>query len=210
MILKQLRLTSNIEKIITNCYIVQDEQSKETMVIDPAGEVEKIIELLNILNSKLKYIYLTHCHGDHIGGVEAFKKDFPDAKVVACADEKELLSNGDLNSSAEMFGHPVTIDADIYVRDKDKLDVGDMTLNIMQTPGHTTGGICIYVPGVLFSGDTLFCRSIGRTDFYGGDFRQLINSIKDKLFYLPDDTLVLPGHMGQTTIGDEKRGNPFV
>lgn len=84
------------------------------------------------------------------------------------------------------------------------------TLNIMQTPGHTTGGICIYVPGVLFSGDTLFCRSIGRTDFYGGDFRQLINSIKDKLFYLPDDTLVLPGHMGQTTIGDEKRGNPFV
>ena len=109
-----------------------------------------------------------------------------------------------------MFGHPVTVEADIWVRDNQELKVGDMTLTFLHTPGHTKGGMCIYTCGHLFSGDTLFRYSIGRTDFYGGDYRIIKNSIKDRLYVLPDDTAVLPGHMGATTIGDEKRGNPFV
>ena len=100
--------------------------------------------------------------------------------------------------------------ADIYVKDKETMKVGNMELTFIHTPGHTKGGMSIYTDGHLFSGDTLFCMSIGRTDFYGGDFREIINSIKDRLFVFPDDTVVLPGHMGPTTIGDEKRGNPFV
>ena len=105
---------------------------------------------------------------------------------------------------------PITVNVDKYVRDKESLKVGNAELTFMHTPGHTKGGMCISVGNVIFTGDTIFRFSIGRTDFYGGDFRTLINSIKDRLFYFPDDTVLLPGHMGHSTIGEEKRGNPFV
>ena len=193
-----------------NTYLAWDENTGKGFIVDPGGYEKQLTDDAAAANVDVKYIILTHGHGDHIGGVEGFKKDFPSAAVVACAQEAALLNDPVNNSSVEMFGRPVKVDADIYVSDKDDLKVGDLTLTFLHTPGHTPGGMCVYAAGCLFSGDTLFCRSIGRTDFYGGDFRQLINSIKDKLFYLPDDTLVLPGHMGQTTIGDEKRGNPFV
>ncbi len=193
-----------------NTYLAWDENTGKGFIVDPGGYEKQLTDDAAAANVDVKYIILTHGHGDHIGGVEEFKKDFPSAAVVACAQEAALLNDPVNNSSVEMFGRPVKVDADIYVSDKDDLKAGDLTLTFLHTPGHTPGGMCVYAEGCLFSGDTLFCRSIGRTDFYGGDFRQLINSIKDKLFYLPDDTLVLPGHMGQTTIGDEKRGNPFV
>ena len=193
-----------------NTYLAWDENTGKGFIVDPGGYEKQLTDDAAAANVDVKYIILTHGHGDHIGGVEGFKKDFPSAAVVACAQEAALLNDPVNNSSVEMFGRPVKVDADIYVSDKDDLKAGDLTLTFLHTPGHTPGGMCVYAEGCLFSGDTLFCRSIGRTDFYGGDFRQLINSIKDKLFYLPDDTLVLPGHMGQTTIGDEKRGNPFV
>ncbi len=193
-----------------NTYLAWDENTGKGFIVDPGGYEKQLTDDAAAANVDVKYIILTHGHGDHIGGVEGFKKDFPSAAVVACAQEAALLNDPVNNSSVEMFGRPVKVDADIYVSDKDDLKAGDLTLTFLHTPGHTPGGMCVYAAGCLFSGDTLFCRSIGRTDFYGGDFRQLINSIKDKLFYLPDDTLVLPGHMGQTTIGDEKRGNPFV
>ncbi|MEE0796357.1 MAG: MBL fold metallo-hydrolase [Anaerovoracaceae bacterium] len=193
-----------------NTYLAWDENTGKGFIVDPGGYEKQLTDDAAAANVDVKYIILTHGHGDHIGGVEEFKKDFPSAAVVACAQEAALLNDPVNNSSVEMFGRPVKVDADIYVSDKDDLKAGDLTLTFLHTPGHTPGGMCVYAAGCLFSGDTLFCRSIGRTDFYGGDFRQLINSIKDKLFYLPDDTLVLPGHMGQTTIGDEKRGNPFV
>ena len=116
--------------------------------------------------------------------------------------KKTALSQFDTNRKTGLIA--------MNLKDGDELTVGNMTLHILYTPGHTKGGISIYVNGHVFSGDTLFRYSIGRTDFYGGDFRVLMNSIKDKLFLLPDDTVVLPGHMGFTTIGDEKKGNPFV
>ena len=138
------------------------------------------------------------------------REDFPGAKIVAHEDEAEMLENPQYNLSLEVCGTPVSIKADIFVRDKDTLKVGNLELTFIHTPGHTKGGMCIYTAGHLFSGDTLFRQSIGRSDFYGGDYRALINSIKDRLYVFPDDTKVYPGHMGMTTIGDEKRGNPFV
>ena len=123
--------------------------------------------------------------------------------------------DGNLNGSAEMFGRPVAVGADLWVGNRESLRVGNININMtfFHTPGHTKGGMCIYIPGTpgyCFSGDTIFRYSIGRTDFYGGDFRILINSIKDVVFQLPDDTVLLPGHMDASTVGDEKRGNPFV
>ncbi len=193
-----------------NTYFAYDEETNKGFMVDPGGYDKRITDEVNSLGVELEYIILTHGHGDHIGGVEQFKADFPNAKVIAHDLEREMLQDARINSSMEIFMRPITIEADKYVRDRESLKVGNMELTFLHTPGHTKGGMCISVNNVIFSGDTIFRFSIGRTDFYGGDFRTLINSIKDRLFYFPDDTVLLPGHMGASTIGEEKRGNPFV
>ena len=192
-----------------NTYLAVDEKTNEGFIVDPGGYNKVLTKEVRDNDVKIKYIILTHGHSDHICGVNEHKAEFPDAKIVAYKDEEAMLENPNLNQSPG-FGVPYSTKADILV--SDELKVGDVTLKFIHTPGHTEGGMCIYVKEAkaLFSGDTLFRQSIGRTDFPGGSYKEIMDSIRKKLFLLPDDTNVFPGHMGTTSIGFEKENNPFV
>ena len=193
-----------------NTYLVCDETSRLGFIVDLGGYSRELKNIIEKNDIQIQYIVLTHGHGDHIGGVQEHLKDFPDAKVVCSRAEEKMLLDPELNEAHHFGPEKVSFKPDILVDDGDTLTVGNMTMKFIMTPGHTEGGMCILVDDVLFSGDTLFCRSIGRTDLAGGDFRTIMESIKKKLFLLPDETQVLPGHMGPTTIGFEKEHNPFV
>ena len=194
-----------------NTYLAVDEKTNEGFIVDPGGYNKVLTKEVRDNDVKIKYIILTHGHSDHICGVNEHKAEFPDAKIVAYKDEEAMLENPNLNQSPG-FGVPYSTKADILVSDGDELKVGDVTLKFIHTPGHTEGGMCIYVKEAkaLFSGDTLFRQSIGRTDFPGGSYKEIMDPIRKKLFLLPDDTNVFPGHMGTTSIGFEKENNPFV
>ena len=194
-----------------NTYLAVDEKTNEGFIVDPGGYNKVLTKEVRDNDVKIKYIILTHGHSDHICGVNEHKAEFPDAKIVAYKDEEAMLENPNLNQSPG-FGVPYSTKADILVSDGDELKVGDVTLKFIHTPGHTEGGMCIYVKEAkaLFSGDTLFRQSIGRTDFPGGSYKEIMDSIRKKLFLLPDDTNVFPGHLGTTSIGFEKENNPFV
>ncbi len=194
----------------TNCYLAYEEQTGDAVLFDPAGYSEQIANFIKENELKLHYVVLTHGHGDHIGGVERFMREFPDAKLVAGEMETSMLKSADMNFSSMVAGTPIELDPDLKVKDGDTVLAGALELRIIDTPGHTMGGISVLIGDALFSGDTLFRESIGRTDLQGGDYGTLINSVKNKLFVLPDDTNVYPGHMGTTTIGHEKERNPFV
>lgn len=194
-----------------NTYLAVDEKTNEGFIVDLGGYNKVLTKEVRDNDVNIKYIILTHGHSDHICGVNEHKAEFPDAKIVAYKDEEAMLENPNLNQSPG-FGVPYSTKADILVSDGDELKVGDVTLKFIHTPGHTEGGMCIYVKEAkaLFSGDTLFRQSIGRTDFPGGSYKEIMDSIRKKLFLLPDDTNVFPGHMGTTSIGFEKENNPFV
>lgn len=195
--------------LMVNTYLVYDE-NKNAFIVDPGGCDAPLVNFIKNEEIHPEYIVLTHGHCDHIGGIEGLKDIFPDIKVVAHSLERKMLLDPDQNSSTMFFGTPLSIQGDIYVEEGDELQVGDMKLRFIHTPGHSIGGMCIMADGICFSGDTLFQGSVGRSDLYGGDWDTLMASIKDKLYVLPDDTLVLPGHMGKTSIGYEKKYNAFV
>ena len=193
-----------------NTYLVVDENTKKGFIVDPGGYDPKMVNQIEENQYEILYVILTHGHGDHIGGVPAYLNHFPGSKLVAANAEKELLANPNLNFSEGICGTAVSLTADLYVIEGDTLSVGDLELKFIMTPGHTKGGMCILVGNSLFSGDTLFQSSVGRTDFPGGSFAELADSISKKLYTLPEETKVFPGHMGTTDIAFEKRNNPFV
>ena len=205
MILKQIKLKSNIDNIVTNCYIIKDEETNEVMVIDPGGETNKIVDMINILEGNLKYIYLTHCHGDHIGAVEELR-DKKGGKVLIHSDDYEGLKNPEINLTGFMSELPISIEADARVNDGDLLHVGKIEFRVIHTPGHTKGGSSLYSEKeqMLFSGDTLFKGMWGRTDLPTSSFEDIMKSINDKLLVLPDDTVVYPGHGIITKIIEEE------
>ena len=205
MILKRLKISTWIGDE-TNCYIVFDQESKETMVVDPAGDVDRIIEMINILQGNLKYIFLTHCHGDHIAGVKELREKMG-GKVLIHRLYVEGLNNKEINLTEFMDGLPeIEIDADSRLDDGDLIHVGNLEFKVIHTPGHTKGGCSLYLESekLLFSGDTLFRGTWGRTDLPTSDFRDIISSIINKLLVLPDDTIVYPGHGKSTMIENEK------
>ena len=194
MILKRIKVDTWIGDA-TNCYIITDEKSKEIMVIDPAGDVDKIEELINILGGKLKYIYLTHCHGDHILGVMDLKKRCG-GKILIHRYDAEGLNDKTINLSMYIDIPEIELEADSIVDDEDRIHLGDLEFKVIHTPGHTKGGSSLYCEKekCLFSGDTIFRGTWGRTDIPTSSMKDIMNSIIKKILVLPDDTIVYPGH----------------
>lgn len=204
MILKELKIDTWIGDP-TNCYIIVDEKTKETMVIDPAGDVEKIIELISIMKGKLKYIYLTHCHGDHIMGVTKLKERCG-GKVLIHRDDSEGLNNPKINLSPYIGVGEIELEADSRIDDGDLIHLGALEFEVLHTPGHTQGSTCLYCEKekCLFSGDTIFRGTWGRTDLPTSSRISIIKSIEQKIMVLPDETMVYPGHGMMTMLKDEK------
>ena len=204
----------------TNCYFVYRTGHPEAIVIDSADNGEKIADALERNGFQVEAVFLTHGHFDHIWGLDELKNAVNAAaeadglepvKVYAMEAEKELLRDAHKNVS-EQAGRPCITSADVYLKDGQELTLAGMQCKVIATPGHTVGGCCYYFEeaGFLVAGDTLFAESVGRTDFPTGSMSTLVRSIKDKLFVLPDDTKVYPGHGESTTIAHEKEYNSFL
>lgn len=192
----------------TNCYLVYNRQTKDGWIIDPADRASFIMEQCETIGIKPHAILLTHGHFDHMSAAKEVKEYF-NIPVYAGEKEKELLADAGMNLSSA-WATAVTMEADIWVKDNDIIELAGYSIVAMETPGHTPGGVCYYIPEeeILFSGDTLFCESLGRTDFPGSSTADILHSIREKLFLLPKDTHVYAGHMGPTTIGHESMYNP--
>ena len=191
-----------------NCYAVECKDG--VFLVDPGEYTEKLDLYVKQNSLNIKYILLTHLHFDHIRATTAIKKQCPNAKIVIHSLENEGLNNPQINLAA-YFGFEIdNIDVDVCCNDLQFFSMGETGIKVLHTPGHTVGGVCYIVEDNIFSGDTLFEGSVGRTDFPTGSMAILSRSIKNKLFVLPDNTRVYPGHGGSTTIDWEKENNPFV
>lgn len=203
----------------TNCYFLYRQGERLAVVVDPADRGRDIYDSLRRNGFSVAGILLTHGHFDHIWGLDGLRdaagaaaeaEGLEPVKAYACKAERELLKNAGMNVSRQA-GRACETYADVYVEDAEEITLAGMTCRVIATPGHTGGGCCYYFQeaGILVSGDTLFAGSVGRTDFPTGSMGTLVRSIKEKLFVLPEDTRVYPGHGESTTIGDEKKNNPF-
>jgi len=194
--------------LASNCYIVADEASKQGAIIDPADEAGNILSSVKELGLCVKYIILTHGHPDHIAALKEVK-EATGAEIMVHGDDADYPEQGAL-AFAFGFNCPTPPPPDRLLKDGDDIAIGNLRFTVIHTPGHTPGGTCLLGHGVLFSGDTLFNYGIGRYDLPGGDYAQLMDSLQARLMALPDDTIVYPGHGPRTTIGAERRNNPFL
>ena len=200
------RLT--VGELEENTYLIFDD-SKKGMIIDPGAEGRRILALIREKEVTIEYIINTHGHFDHTGA-NAFIKEETGALLAIHRDDKPLLE--DVSRQASLFGLGVTRspEPDLLLKDGDILKAGDMELNIIHTPGHTAGGICIKLENILFAGDTIFAGSVGRTDLPGGSYEKLMESILSNILNLSDDTIIYSGHGPKTTVGEERTHNPFL
>jgi hydroxyacylglutathione hydrolase len=195
-----------------NCSIVGDEATGEAVVIDPGDDVERVQEILARCKLQPRYIVVTHAHIDHVGGIEKLKKA-TGAPVLMHQSDLPLYQNLVIQAAWLGVRPPGTVEVDQFLRQGDRLRWGGLELEVLHTPGHSPGSVSLHMPGEharIFSGDTLFQASIGRTDLWGGSFDQILRSIHETLLRFPDETPVFPGHGPATTIGDERETNPFL
>lgn len=199
-----------VGEVATNCYFAIQEETKELLVIDPGDSAKMLAGKIRQEGLKPQAVLLTHGHFDHAMAAEELAGEFG-IKIYAHEAERDTLKDPGKNVSS-MVGRRDVYHADEFVRDGEVLHLAGMEVKVLHTPGHTKGGCCYYLEKekVLFSGDTLFCQSVGRTDFPGGSMSALVRSIKEKLMVLPDGVEVYPGHMGMTSIGSERARNPFL
>lgn len=204
MIIKKLA----VGPLQENCYIVGDEETKQAIVIDPGDEPDRILEVIKDNNFQVSAVILTHAHFDHVGAAGDIKRA-TGAKVLLHEGDKELYKGA--RDQAAFWGYEVDDlpEPDGFIKEGDEVRAGELTFKVLHTPGHSPGGVCLYGEGTMFTGDTIFQGSVGRTDFYGGDMTKLKESFK-RILGLPEDTIILSGHGPGTTIEREKRENFFI
>lgn len=194
-----------------NCSVIGDEESRDAVVIDPGDEIEQVLELVRKHNLKVKQIVITHAHIDHVGGAMKLRAA-TGAPILLNQNDYALLKMLDVQAAWLGMAAPGKVEIDHSLGQADVVKTGSLIAQVLHTPGHTEGSICLYFPAQskLIAGDTLFAGSIGRTDLPGGSFEKILRSIHDRVLALPDDTVVVPGHGPVTTIGEERESNPFL
>ena len=200
--------SSMVGSMATNCYTVINMDSKDAILIDASGHISKTAAVIRKIGANLKTVLLTHAHFDHIDAIPSLRSQLPDLEVCIGVNDAPLLNDPTMNLS-QRFGRPIVITSDHVLRDGQTINLIGLTINCIEVSGHTIGGMCYYVPKLncVFTGDTLVKKCIGRTDFPKGNKELLIKEIKDKLFTLPKETVVFPGHDDKTTIEQEIQFN---
>jgi len=194
-----------------NCSVIGDETTREAIVIDPGDQIEDVLALIEKHNLQVKQIVITHAHIDHVGGAMKLRVA-TGAPILLNQNDYALLKMLDVQAAWIGMKYPGRVEIDRSVGQADTIQAGSLTANVIHTPGHTEGSVCLYFPAEskLIAGDTLFAGNIGRTDLPGGSMEKIIDSLHEKVMALPDDTLVVPGHGPLTTIGEERESNPFL